>query len=89
MALIKLPSFLTAQIYTADAIHGDKSQTARQSALSMFKNGELRVLVATDIAARGIDIRRRYRTLSILNCPTFLKLMYTVLVEPAVQEQVV
>lgn len=40
----------------ADAIHGDKSQSARQRALSMFKSGELRVLVATDIAARGIDV---------------------------------
>ena len=40
----------------ADAIHGDKSQTARQRALSRFKSGESRVLVATDIAARGLDI---------------------------------
>ncbi len=40
----------------ADAIHGDKSQPARQNALSNFKNGRLKVLVATDIAARGIDI---------------------------------
>lgn len=40
----------------AEAIHGDKSQTARQRALSMFKDGSLRVLVATDIAARGIDV---------------------------------
>ncbi len=40
----------------ADAIHGDKSQVARQRALSDFKNGKLRVLVATDIAARGIDV---------------------------------
>ena len=40
----------------AAAIHGDKSQGARQGALSGFKNGQLRVLVATDIAARGIDI---------------------------------
>ena len=38
------------------AIHGNKSQNARQGALSDFKNGTLRVLVATDIAARGIDI---------------------------------
>jgi ATP-dependent RNA helicase RhlE len=38
------------------AIHGNKSQNARQNALSTFKNGRLRVLVATDIAARGIDI---------------------------------
>lgn len=40
----------------AEAIHGEKSQTARQRALSMFKTGQLRVLVATDIAARGIDV---------------------------------
>lgn len=40
----------------AQAIHGDKSQGARQSALSNFKSKKLRILVATDIAARGIDI---------------------------------
>ena len=40
----------------AEAIHGNKSQTARQRALENFKTGEIRVLVATDIAARGIDI---------------------------------
>jgi ATP-dependent RNA helicase RhlE len=38
------------------AIHGNKSQTARTKALSEFKEGSLQVLVATDIAARGIDI---------------------------------
>ena len=38
------------------AIHGDKSQNSRQTALSRFKSGEIDVLVATDIAARGIDI---------------------------------
>lgn len=41
---------------SAQAIHGNKSQSARQNALSNFKNGVTRVLVATDIAARGIDI---------------------------------
>ena len=41
---------------SAAAIHGDKSQGARQTALSHFKSGEIQVLVATDIAARGIDI---------------------------------
>lgn len=40
----------------AAAIHGDKSQNARQRALERFKSREIRVLVATDIAARGIDI---------------------------------
>ncbi len=41
---------------TAQAIHGDKSQGARQRALSSFKDKTLRILLATDIAARGIDI---------------------------------
>ena len=41
---------------SAAAIHGNKSQGARQTALNNFKSGELQVLVATDIAARGIDI---------------------------------
>ena len=40
----------------ADAIHGNKSQGARQRALSGFRDGRIRVLVATDIAARGIDV---------------------------------
>jgi ATP-dependent RNA helicase RhlE len=40
----------------SEAIHGNKSQNARQRALDMFKTGKARVLVATDIAARGIDI---------------------------------
>jgi ATP-dependent RNA helicase RhlE len=40
----------------ADAIHGNKSQNARQRALSNFKDGQIKVLVATDIAARGIDV---------------------------------
>ena len=38
------------------AIHGDKSQAARMQALSRFKKGQVRILVATDVAARGIDI---------------------------------
>ncbi len=41
---------------SAESIHGDKSQSARQRALTNFKAGTTRVLVATDIAARGIDI---------------------------------
>jgi ATP-dependent RNA helicase RhlE len=42
----------------ADAIHGNKRQSARTRALKSFKDGELRVLVATDIAARGLDIEQ-------------------------------
>ncbi len=41
---------------SATAIHGNKSQSARTQALSGFKNGKMRVLVATDVAARGIDV---------------------------------
>ena len=40
----------------ADSIHGNKSQSARQRSLAAFKSGKIRVLVATDIAARGIDV---------------------------------
>ena len=43
---------------SADAIHGNKSQGARTRALADFKSGKVRVLVATDIAARGLDIDR-------------------------------
>ena len=52
----KVVKFLHRHSITAAAIHGNKSQNARQNALSNFKSGSLRVLVATDIAARGIDI---------------------------------
>jgi len=40
----------------AEAIHGDKTQAARQQALNRFKSGHSRILVATDVAARGIDV---------------------------------
>src|SRR5574343_1409115 len=52
----RLVEFLEKEGITAMAIHGNKSQSARTKALSEFKSGELQVLVATDIAARGIDI---------------------------------
>jgi len=52
----KLAKSLAKSNIPADSIHGDKSQAARQRALANFKSGHLRVLVATDIAARGIDI---------------------------------
>ncbi|MFO1287247.1 MAG: DEAD/DEAH box helicase [Rubrivivax sp.] len=52
----KLCDWLNDQRISALAIHGNKSQSARTKALADFKSGELRVLVATDIAARGIDI---------------------------------
>ncbi len=52
----KVAKALNKEGVSADAIHGEKSQNARQRALSNFKNGTIRVLVATDIAARGIDV---------------------------------
>ena len=52
----KLVEFLLKSGISAMAIHGNKSQTARTKALAEFKTGDLTVLVATDIAARGIDI---------------------------------
>ena len=52
----KLTRHLEAEGLTAAAIHGNKSQGARTRALASFKDGSVKVLVATDIAARGIDI---------------------------------
>lgn len=52
----RLAKKLEAQKITSAAIHGNKSQAARTKALANFKDGSVRVLVATDIAARGIDI---------------------------------
>ncbi len=52
----KVADHLTAAGIKTAAIHGNKSQNARQAALEDFRAGKLRVLVATDIAARGIDI---------------------------------
>lgn len=52
----RLSRHLDGQGISSSAIHGNKSQGARTRALSEFKNGKLQVLVATDIAARGLDI---------------------------------
>jgi ATP-dependent RNA helicase RhlE len=52
----KLVKILTRASISADAIHGNKTQNARQKALTNFKDGKIRILVATDIAARGIDV---------------------------------
>jgi ATP-dependent RNA helicase RhlE len=52
----RLAQKLAAQNISSAAIHGNKTQNARTKALAGFKSGEIRVLVATDIAARGLDI---------------------------------
>lgn len=52
----RVAKYLNRSGIRAEAIHGNKSQQARQRALNQFKAGQIKVLVATDIAARGIDI---------------------------------
>jgi len=52
----KLTKSLVERGFKADAIHGNKSQSKRQRALGKFRNSEIEVLVATDVAARGIDV---------------------------------
>jgi ATP-dependent RNA helicase RhlE len=54
----RLSTYLEKQGIAAAAIHGNKSQTARTRALSDFKKGKVQILVATDIAARGLDIEK-------------------------------
>lgn len=53
----KIARILNKKNIGCEAIHGNKSQNARQRALSNFKLGKVRIIVATDIAARGIDIQ--------------------------------
>jgi ATP-dependent RNA helicase RhlE len=52
----KVARNLKADGVPAEVIHGNKAQNARQRALGLFRNGQVRVLVATDIVARGIDV---------------------------------
>lgn len=52
----KIVKVLKRNEIKAEAIHGNKSQNQRQNALKKFKKGEIKVLIATDIAARGIDV---------------------------------
>jgi ATP-dependent RNA helicase RhlE len=54
----RLAQFLSEHDAAVDAIHGNKSQSARERALARFRSGSVRVLVATDLAARGIDVEQ-------------------------------
>jgi ATP-dependent RNA helicase RhlE len=54
----RISKYLNTVSINADAIHGDKSQNARQRALDKFKANKTKVLVATDVASRGIDVRK-------------------------------
>ena len=52
----KMLKMLTKEQFKADAIHGNKSQRSREIALSRFRKGQINILVATDVVARGIDV---------------------------------
>ena len=52
----RLSDMLAKRGFKADAIHGDKNHTGRQRALTKFKDNHVQILVATDVAARGLDI---------------------------------
>jgi len=52
----KLENTLLKNNYKVDSLHGDKNQSGRQLALNRFKNGAVNILIATDVASRGIDI---------------------------------
>jgi ATP-dependent RNA helicase DDX3X len=51
-----LEDFLSSHQYSVNSIHGDRSQAQREDALKSFKNGRTPILVATSVAARGLDI---------------------------------
>ncbi len=51
-----LEEFLGSHQYSVNSIHGDRSQAQREDALKSFKNGRTPILVATSVAARGLDI---------------------------------
>lgn len=67
--------YLSRRGITCESIHGDKSQNSRQRALSNFKEGRSNVIIATDIAARGIDIKGLDLVLNYEFCPMYRKLM--------------
>lgn len=57
-ATVELSDRLNARGYTAAAINGDMQQSAREKTIAQLKNGQLDILVATDVAARGLDVPR-------------------------------
>ncbi len=56
MGIAKLEKMLKGNGYKVDSLHGDKTQSDREEALNRFKDGKINILIATDVAARGIDI---------------------------------
>jgi len=56
LGIAKLEKMIKGNGYKVDSIHGDKTQNDRENALENFKDGKINILIATDVAARGIDI---------------------------------
>jgi len=56
LGIAKLEKMIKGNGYKVDSIHGDKTQNDRENALDNFKDGKINILIATDVAARGIDI---------------------------------
>ncbi len=77
----KLVAQLAKRGIEADCIHGDRSQAMREKILADFKSGKLKYLVATGVAARGIDIGELSRVLLITTYPLNQKNISIVLAE--------
>ena len=56
----ELSELLCGRGLRADALHGDKAQASRMRVMDRFKTGQVRVLVATDVAGRGLDVKVRH-----------------------------
>ena len=69
-----------------DTIHSDRDQEEREAVMRSFRNGELKVLIATDVSARGIDIPNVDFVINY-DSPETQKIMYTVLGEPDVEQK--
>ena len=51
--------------YSCDTLHGDKTQQMRDRAMDRYRNGQLRILIATDVASRGLDVKVKSITLTL------------------------
>jgi hypothetical protein len=66
----ELADKLAARGYAAAALNGDMNQGLRERVIEQLKNGTLDIVVATDVAARGLDVPRASATSSTTTCPT-------------------
>lgn len=67
--------------YAVDTLHGDKNQQMRDRAMERFRNGQLRVLIATDVASRGLDVKVKHVVFMLhLSAPAHLSLTPLVII---------